>query len=241
MTSDSFLHASTSTAYTTEDLSDMGLNPDYLFDHQHYNPVVVENNTDLLPATCESTPLDEAMSWHDLSFLDDHFAELAGKWIMYSKKRVKCGSREVCVVQLTNSGVGYRLVHLVGSRTLPPDELAWVPVRDLTELEPFYGSDQNHDQLWVIIDGKEAGCYCKAVSCPKEQGDATAPVKYTVALTDIKEVDGLLTTVIDPNADHIQVYSTHVVTIWQADEVKAREPTVYIKYKQGRDATAAKR
>jgi hypothetical protein len=240
MTTESLLYASTSIDSTSEDLSDMGLNPDYLFNHQHYDPVV-EYTNDLLPPSREATPVDGTVSWHSLSFLDDHFKKLADKWIMYSKKRVKRGGREVCTVQLTNYGAGYRLVRLVGSRTLPADELAWVPVRDLTELEPFYGSDQNHDRLWVIIDGKEAGRYCKAVSCPKEQKDTTVPIKYTVALADVKEVDGLLTTIIDPHSDHVQVYSTHVVAIWQADEVKAREPNVYVKYKQGRDVTAAKK
>jgi hypothetical protein len=106
---------------------------------------------------------------------------------------------------------------------------------------PLYGSNKNHWRLWVIIEGEKAGRYCKAVMCPKMGKNSSEPIQFTVVLADVKEVDGLLTTVINEDEDHIQVYPTHVAAVWQPDDVKDREPNVYLKFIEARQATVAKR
>jgi hypothetical protein len=135
----------------------------------------------------------------------------------------------------------YTLWHLKGKRDLPEAQLKWETIDDVTKWVPAYGNEQNHDRLWIIIEGKEAGRYCKAVSCTKPRKDSSDEPKFVVALAYVQVIDGLATTVIDTEKDHIEVWPTYVAAIWQPDEVKKREPDVYVKSKAGRDVRAVKR
>jgi hypothetical protein len=230
--------------FSPTDLPDMGLNPDYLMNHRNYIPIYGEVDVDPSPPPSrEATPVPETIIWHELSFLDDHFEKLAGKWIMYSKKGVSRLGRDVCRVRILergpdSSGPGYELLRIKGTPTSDP---VWELVMNHKEFIPFYGSDKNHQRLWVIIEGKEAGRYCKAVRCPKQTKDSTEPIKFTVALADVKEIDGVSTTVIDADRVPVEVYSAHVAAIWQPDDVKNREPSVYVKHDEAREVKAAKR
>jgi hypothetical protein len=238
--------------YHVDELSELGLNPDYLHNHRRhvYRPDYIHTRStfakDKAPRPRARTPPPTHNIWHDLSFLDEHHGRLEGKWIMYSKKGAQRLGREVCVASLKEnnpdpSSPPYHLYRIKGEKNLPAEDIKWELVHDMKKLVPFYGSEQNHERLWVIIEGKEAGHYCKAVSCPKERQNSPSPVKFRVALVDVKVVNGVLTTVVDTQKEHIEVYPTHVAAIWQPEEVKKREPDVYVNARAGRDATAAKR
>jgi hypothetical protein len=238
--------------YHVDELAELGLNPDYLQNHRRhvfrldYIHTASTFSKSEQPPPRERTPPPRQNIWHDLSFLDEHHGRLEGKWIMYSKKGAKRLGREVCVARLKENksdprSSEYDLYRIKGEKNLPAEDIKWELVHDGKMLVPFYGSEQNHDRLWVIIEGKEAGRYCKAVSCPKERENSPSPVKFRVALVDVKVVNGLLTTVVDAQREHIEVYPTHVAAIWQPEEVKKREPNVYVNARAGRDVTAAKR
>jgi hypothetical protein len=227
---------------TPDSLPGFGLNCDYIANHWCYTPIYGTAEEPLSPHR-ESTPVPEDVVWHELSFLDEHGEKFVNKWIMYSKRTASRPGREVCTVRSKSclpysSNPSYELLRVKGaSKDNPQLEV----VRNLKELVPFYGSDKNHDRLWIIIEGKEVGRYCKAISCPKERKDSAASPRFTVALADVREVDGVPTTVIDTDREPIKVYATHVAVVWQPDDVKAREPNVYVKYKEEREATAVKR
>jgi hypothetical protein len=230
---------------TPDSLPGFGLNCDYIANHWYYVPIYGAEEEPVSPPheSRESTPVPEKGSWHELSFLDEHFEKFVNKWIMCSKKSASRPGREVCTVRIkdclpSSSDPCYELLRVKGPSKDYPQ---WEVVKNPKELVPFYGSDKNHDRLWVIIEGKEVGCYCKAISYSKEQKDSSVLPKFTVALASVKDVDGVLTTVIDTGREPIEVYATHVAAVWQPDDVKAREPRLYVKYKQGKEATAAKR
>jgi hypothetical protein len=238
--------------YYVDELSELGLNPDYLQNHRRhvFRPDYIHTastfSKDAPPPPRERTPPPTKNIWHDLSFLDEHHRRLEGKWIMYSKKGAQRLGREVCVARSTDhnpkpSSSQYHLYRIKGEKNLPAKDIKWEVVHDTKKLVPFYGSEQNHDWLWVIIEGKEAGHYCKAVSCPKERGNSPSLVKFTVALVDVKVVNSLLTSVVDTQKEYIEVYPTHVAAIWQPEEVKKRELDVYVNARAGRDAAAVKR
>jgi hypothetical protein len=243
--------------YTVEALASLGINPDYLDNHRTYTvmpdpwpemisvpPSEASSSMPSLPRA--STPVPTRNIAYEFSFLDDHCEKFWGKWIMCGKKTAARTGREICMAQPNNiaqdvSSAGYILWHLKGNRDLPEDQLKWERVGDVTKWVPAYGNEQNHDRLWVILEGKEAGHYCKAVSCTKPRNNSSDEQKFVVALADVKVIDGLTTTVINTEREHLEVYPTHVAAIWQPDEVKKREPDVYVKAKAGRDAKAAKR
>jgi hypothetical protein len=165
--------------YHVDELSELGFNPNYLQNHRwhifrlDYIPTYSTFAKDAPVPPCACTPLPTQNIWHDLSFLDEHHERLGGKWIMYSKKGAQWLGREVYVASLKENNLNlssprYHLYCIKGEKNLPVEDIKWKLVHGIKKLVPFYSSKQNHDWLWVIIEGKEAGHYCKAVSCPKE-------------------------------------------------------------------------
>jgi hypothetical protein len=161
---------------------------------------------------------------YDASFLQKNWQLLDGIIIRYHHKSDggnKAKKVRNARVRVLANNAGFDVVCLTSLEK--SKKWKWRPVDDIKNLVPVIAGYNNHQDLWVIVDGPDAGRYCKALSAPRLEN------WYRVRLAHLEDQEGITVTVIDDPPLDRQVRPWNVMVVWQKKESREREPDIYIK------------
>jgi hypothetical protein len=223
-----------------------GINPDYVHSHPRWmykeeireirvhNPRIWPQlsptslpRANTPPYVPEELPLQAGGRRYPASFLQKHWKALAGIIMRYHhvSDGTKAKKERNCRVRVLANGNGFDVEYMA---SLPASRVRkWSPI-EIKDLLPVHAGCNNHQWLWVIVDGEDAGKYCKALSAPRKGEEEGQPCAR-VLLAHLEDHNGREVTLIDTPQQERHIPLSNLMVVWQTPERRKDEPDVYIR------------